>query len=566
MSATETDATTRTILPVQQRFSLLLLLVGLSELGYLLLFALSPLPGLRLSNTPLTTAWTWTQAPSRWLVTMIDALYPSFQYNNQAEQFLLALVLLLLVIVYILAVTTITRSQTLPLTPFSEQETSRWCYLIIGGTLLFGLTLLFMPKLFADDVFNYIFSGRILAIYRANPLNTAPVQYPFDVYLHWAGSGRNAPNIYGPLWLCVTFLLVSVHGNPITTLLLFKGLALLAHLCNCLLIWHILGRIAPSRRILGTLLYAWNPLVLIELAGSGHSEGLLMSLLLLAVLLHVSQKGGWGNIGVLIVFGLAISLNLVVLFLAPLYLWFETRNERKLSPLLYALGWRVVIVLLPGLLVLLPFWRGSSTFFALTSAVDMEHFVHSPVAILSIPLRIAFTWVANGLHFSASLQPITSANITVRASATVVFALIYFEQFNRVRHAPTTIAGMRYSPGSDQEMNVPGFDTLLTAWSATIFWYMLLASGWFWPWYLLWILWAFVLRRLDIFTTTFLVLSGTALLLYPLLPYNRTSFAAYQTTLIFGIPLLYLIIVTMRKTIRERTPIDYDRGSETAKN
>ena len=47
---------------------------------------------------------------------------------------------------------------------------------------------------------------------------------------------------------------------PIVSLFLFKGLALLAHLVNCVLIWGILSEIAPSRRILGTLLYAWNPL------------------------------------------------------------------------------------------------------------------------------------------------------------------------------------------------------------------------------------------------------------------------------------------------------------------
>jgi len=73
-------------------------------------------------------------------------------------------------------------------------------------------------------------------------------------------------------------------------LLFFKGLALLSHLVNCVLIWVILGKLAPARRLLGTFLYAWNPLALIELAGNGHNDGMLICLLLLATWLSVQQK------------------------------------------------------------------------------------------------------------------------------------------------------------------------------------------------------------------------------------------------------------------------------------
>ena len=518
-------------------FMSLLVIVGLFEIGYLLLVALAPLPGLHLFDTPLSSAWPW-------LLTISNHFSSLFTQNAWLSQYLLAALLLALLILYSSAIgITIRRFQQIV-------PTRNWLWFFVGSAVLFGLTLLLEPKLFSDDVFTYIFSGRILAIYRANPLNTAPIQYPFDIYLRWVITGRNAPNIYGPLWLSIAALLVNLHGNPVVTLLLFKGLAVLTHVLNCLLVWAILSKIAPARQLQGTLLYAWNPLVLIELAGSGHSDGLLMSLLLFTVWLYLRRGSRWQHTLVLLTLGLAVSMNLVVLLLVPLYLWFEVRtllNRHKPHQIMLILMGRACIVLLPALAISLPFWRGATTFFALTSAMDMQHFVHSPTGVLALPFRTLFTSVAQLFHLPSFLQPIISADATLRASATIVFILIYIDQFGHVRRAPSTIAGMRYSPDADPQMTVPGFDTLLTAWCMSLFWYTILVSGWFWPWYLLWILWAFTLRRLDAFTSTFLVLSGTVLFFYPFLAQNHTSFVSYQTALIFAIPLVYLIVVKTKE-------------------
>jgi hypothetical protein len=377
-----------------------------------------------------------------------------------------------------------------------DQDRLRLFIVLVGGALLFSLTLLLQPKLFSDDIFVSIFSGRILTIYHADPLNTTPLQFSADPYFSWVISGRNTPNITGPLWLCITSVLVSIGRDPVGTLLLFKGMAVLAHLLNCLLVWSILSTGAPARRVLGTLLYAWNPLVLIELAGSGHGEGVLMTLLLFATWLScvgmrtgragaspapTGRKEQWYHIAALVVFGLAISTNLITLLLVPLFLWFTVRTERRLPYALWGFCWRALLTLTPAVLVWLPFWRGASTFFAVTSAIDMEHFAHSPVGTLAGPIRTLFQFVANWLHLPSFLNPTTSADITLRASATFIFALIYMDLFGQVRHAPRTVAGMRYYLGADVQMRLPGFDLLLSSWGITLFWYLVLVSGWFWP-------------------------------------------------------------------------------------
>jgi hypothetical protein len=558
-----------TVQPAQRRRPFLLIFLCISECLYLLILALLPLPTLHMSNTPIPAAYPWTLIPTHILVALLGrSTLLAARWLPSALLFV-TLVALLAAYVWILTVVqqrekelSGTEQQDKPRSNNRQSHSNKQAWprpgllILLAGALLFGLTLLFQAKLFSDDVFTYIFSGRILTVYGADPLNTAPYQYPLDSYLQWVIAGRSAPNIYGPLWLCISALLVSFKAPPAGTLLLFKGLALSMHLVNCVLVWAILGKIAPARRFLGTLLYAWNPLVLIELTGSGHSEGVLLFVLLLTTWVLVQGKARrWKtslHILAYLLFGIAISVNLITLLIAPLAVWFDVRTRKCMTGLTWGCSWRTLLLLLPAMAISLPFWRGASTFFAITSAIDMGHFVHSPVGVFAFPLRAAFIGVADALHFPPTLQPITSADITLRATATLIFVLIYANLFSRVRHAPKTRATIHSRPDSDQQIQVPGFDILLSSWGIAVFWYMILVSGWFWPWYMLWMLWAVILRRLDAFTKTVLVLSGTSLLLYPLQSLVRGPVATYQPAVIFGIPLLYLIVVSWRQRKNEK--------------
>jgi hypothetical protein len=553
-----------------QTFLLLLTLACICEIFYQLLLALSPLPALHLSSSPLARdpAWIWTLLPSHLLTSAIGPLI------NSPAQRLVSSLLLVIMLTGVTGTYAIAIAYVLHL-PGKDYSRRCWLFLLLAGALLFGLTLLFQPLLLSDDVFTYIFSGRILAIYGADPLNTAPIQFPHDPYLPWVISGRDTPNIFGPLWLCIASLLAALSNSTVITLLLFKGTALLAHLLNCLLVWAILGKIAPERRLFGTLLYAWNPLVLIELAGSGHNEGVLLSLLLLATWLYVMQFDDQGRkignqgtrvwlgpvwafgVGSLIVFGLAISTNLITLLLVPLYIWFDVRTEERIPQALLSCCWRALVILVPTLLISLPFWRGASTFFAITSAMDMEHFVHAPVGTLAVPIRGLFQAAANYWHIPDIVQPVAAADVMLRASATFIFALIYIHLFSQVRHAPLPATGR--SLGSGAEIMPPaGFDALLSSCGIAVFWYMVLVSGWFWPWYLLWMLWIVVLQRLNAFTSAMLVLSGTALFIYPFVGFTRGPIATYQSALIFGIPLIYLLIAQSRQRRAERTVTSHE--------
>lgn len=536
----------------------------IAELFYLLFVLLSPLPGFHLTSTPIVDTFPWTLFLSRSLIAITGNLLKQYSWISFI---LIGMTFLGLFGTYTGAFTRTLRTKNLQ---------SRYClYVLLGGAALFSATLLFQPMLLSDDVFTYIFSGRILAIYHANPLNTAPQQFPSDPYLFWTISGRNSPNIYGPLWLCICTLLASISNSPLISLFLFKGLELCAHLINIVLVWMILSRIVPTRRVTGTLLYAWSPLALIELAGSGHSEGILLTLLLAATLCFVllreqqqtsrsyryktvrpqpSLTPSWfWRICMLMVLGLAIGINMVTLLIAPLYIWFEMR-QRRISRALLGFCWRFVCILSVEILFMLPFWRGSDTFFSLTSSVDMAHFVHSPVGLFTLPLRfiyrIIFPIIARGLP--PSMLPDTAADVTIRATAMFIFLLIYANFFSQIRHAPRTPIGMRNRQDTDPQMLLPGFDTLLTCCSLAIFWYLILVSGWFWPWYILWMLWLVALRPIDAHTTAILLLSWTALFIYAFTGFTKDPLVTYQSALIFGIPLTYLLIVRNKQRQTER--------------
>jgi len=549
------DVNTAQTLKTRRRFPSLVVVLFLFELCYLLIIALSPLPELRLSGSPLALAWTWTLLPSRLLLT----LYPSASVRVWLSPALLGLALSGLLAAYAYSIRSVSRlSET-------THTQHRWLTILLGGAFLFSLTLLFQPTLFSDDVFTYIFSGRIFALYHADPFNTAPLQFTADPYLRWVIAGRNAPNLYGPLWYYISSLLVSVGGNnQVLTLLLFKCLAVLSHLLNIALVWSILTRIAPTRCIIGTLLYAWNPLILIELAGSGHSEGVLLLLLFLAIRLYVARESFWSRIGAFMLFGLALSMNLIVALFAPLLLWFDVRSERAIPRAIAGFCWRAAIVLLPAISIWLPFWRGGSTFFALTSAIDMDHFVHSPLGTLVGPTHAFFRLIAYVLRFPPYWNPISSADVALRGSTTFIFVLIYGNVFGQVRHAPILLPGKHSIALADQHDVLPAFDVLLKAWSVAVFAYLMLVAGWFWPWYLLWLLWTVVLRGMDVFTSAMLVLSGTVLFFYLSIGFLSRPIALYQSAFIFGLPLVYLVGVKWRQLQSERTAILHDGRSETA--
>ncbi|MBI2940814.1 MAG: hypothetical protein HYY04_10295, partial [Chloroflexi bacterium] len=281
------------------------------ELGFLLFFAVGGLPALRLAPTGLADRWPGHNQPTRLLVSLIglDRLDPATIPRVALGLFAWTLVVLVLGALF---ATSLARRVPHP--------TGRHAALVLIGTGLFGATLVGVPTLLSEDLFLYASYGRIIAVHGANPLVQPPSAFPADPLLSrvfW----RDQPALYGPLWLLiaagVATLAERLGGEPAVYVLLFRAVGLGFHLGAGVVLWRLLDDVAPAVRLAGLVTYAWNPLVLVEVVGNGHTEGLIALLLLLA--LRAVARGH--PVPALATIGLAIATKLVMALLVPVFLW-----------------------------------------------------------------------------------------------------------------------------------------------------------------------------------------------------------------------------------------------------
>ncbi len=387
----------------------------------------------------------------------------------------------------------------------------------MAATLVFGVTLLLLPSLPSDDVFSYALYGRISVVHHANPLVATPADFPNDPFLSlvfW----RDVRSVYGPVWLLlssgVSLLAQGLGGSLVVYVLLFKLLGLAAHLTNALLIWAILGWIAPRRQLLGTLLYAWNPLCLLEFCASAHNDALMLLFLLLGVYLLVR---GW-EVAALAAFGLSISTKYVPLLLLPFYLVYVGDRLRHEGGtwvrVAGALAGRMAAIAAIMALTAIPYWAGPQTLGALLFSPPAQQLNNSLHESISWPLR----WLAQGtLHLSTAAAR-ALVDTSLKGGALVIFALLWLRELRRAR----SLEGM------------------LAAWGWALLWYVLVASGWFWPWYVTWALAVVALLEPRRLTIAALLTAGGALTLYAFLPLHASPIYGYRSVVAFGPVLGYL--------------------------
>lgn len=161
---------------------------------------------------------------------------------------------------------------------------------ILWGALI--LRIAFLPLLpgLTDDLFRYVWDGWLqvegLNPYRYTPNREALSSFQ-DTDLYENLNSQPYYSVYPPLtqlFFAVSGWFYSTYGWTVSYYVI-KGLFAAAEFGGVVL----LSRLTTPRNL---LLYAWNPLVLIETAGQGHSEALLMLFLLAAVL---AVRNGWGR-------------------------------------------------------------------------------------------------------------------------------------------------------------------------------------------------------------------------------------------------------------------------------
>lgn len=150
-------------------------------------------------------------------------------------------------------------------TPDGVDRAVMWCVAVLGRAALWPLS----PH-FSDDVWRYLWDGWT-ALQGINPYVHAPdaaALEPFRTSWHHLINHPGVSTIYPP-GAQVVFLLLAALGPGV---LLFKAAWILADLG----VGWVLERLEARRGGRGTapLLWLWSPLVLVEVAWSGHMDPL----------------------------------------------------------------------------------------------------------------------------------------------------------------------------------------------------------------------------------------------------------------------------------------------------
>ena len=172
------------------------------------------------------------------------------------------LLLLALFGLYWLAFKAVQRGQALPSLAF-----------LLGTAVCLALPLLQSYPINANDLYRYVIRGRVSSVYGENPYAAPPNAFPDDPFLPLAGEWAGETSPYGPLWeLLAAGITRLTTDNLLAGLLTFKGVALLAHLVCGWLIWRLLAQAHPTKQRSFTLLWLWNPALLLMFVVDGHND------------------------------------------------------------------------------------------------------------------------------------------------------------------------------------------------------------------------------------------------------------------------------------------------------
>jgi hypothetical protein len=341
---------------------------------------------------------------------------------------------------------------------------------ILLSAFVFGAICVLFPVVTSPDLFSYIAYARMQVIYHLNPLVATPVSIINDsIYplLYW----KQQPSAYGPTWIMLSGLLQLVANatgeNIPVMVLLLRLLGLAAHLLSIMLIWSISGHLqrvtgkeSMNVRLLATLAFAWNPLLLFEAVVNAHNDTVMLLLLLLSLWFLVRRNSLFSYVWVACMLALATCLKVNAALLVPgllVYLLWQPRHWQKITVTLCVY---LAVVVAPYA----PFWDSG----AILHLLNVNPGTYRNINTLPDFFGQLYNAIAH--LFGASLAPDSGsqAERIAHTLSVLCFALAYaflcwqalFSR-RRLQSLPRLIRWM----------------------AMTWFLYCLLGAPWFWPWY-----------------------------------------------------------------------------------
>jgi hypothetical protein len=181
--------------------------------------------------------------------------------------------------------------------------------LVVAVSLILALSY----SALSYDIFNYITTAKVAFHYQENPYIVMPIDIANEPNLAFTRAA-NKVALYGPTWILLSGIPhVMSMGNIWLSLVVFKVFVVLFLWMMCALLWRLTGSLQP------VVFFAFNPLVLMEIAVSGHNDIVMMTGIVAAYSMFYMQKNAaswklWG------LFALGVAVKGAI---APLgiFLW-----------------------------------------------------------------------------------------------------------------------------------------------------------------------------------------------------------------------------------------------------
>jgi hypothetical protein len=183
--------------------------------------------------------------------------------------------------------------------------------IVIAFAVVFRLSILFAPPYLSDDIYRYVWDGRVQAAgvnpYRYIPAAPELAHLRDDVIYPKINRRDWAHTIYPPVAQVVFFLTTRISESVVW----MKATMLIFDLVTIWAVAQLLTLLGRPRQLL--LLYAWHPLVIWEFAGSGHVDAIAIGFIALAFLAWQKKS----NAGAGLMLACATLVKLFPLVLLP---------------------------------------------------------------------------------------------------------------------------------------------------------------------------------------------------------------------------------------------------------
>lgn len=227
-----------------------------------------------------------------------------------------------------------------------------WPAALAGAAL--HLIVLFAPLTQSQDLYAYLFYGKMWAVHGANPYTVMPLAFASDPWFPWM-QWRDVPSVYGPLWTMLTGGVAKLAGSSLAVGFVLMKLILLGLGGACVMGIRRASKARSQDPGRNAVLAMWSPLVIVSLPLGGHADVAVVAAVLWAIVADRRERP-------LLAAVILTAASLIKLYAGIVLLVYLIALVRRHAPsAVRAAG------LAAGGTVLawLPFWDGLSTLSAL---------------------------------------------------------------------------------------------------------------------------------------------------------------------------------------------------------